>query len=52
VIAAPQPLNQAYTITVSIDTTQITGFQEITTWNGAADTVNFTMMPQSLYTID
>ena len=52
VIAAPQPLNQSYTITVSIDTTQITGFQEITTWNGAADTLNFTLMPQSMYTID
>ena len=52
VIAAPQPLNQSYTITVSIDTTQITGFQEITTWQGAADTLNFTMMPQSMYTLD
>ena len=46
VIAAPQPLNKDVTVTVAIDTSQITAFQ------GSVDTVQFSLLPSSMYTID
>jgi hypothetical protein len=46
VIAAPQPLDKDVTITVAIDTTQITAFQ------GSVDSLNFSLMPAGMYTID
>jgi len=46
VIAAPKPLNKDVTITVGIDMSQIAAFQ------GSVDTVNFSLLPSSMYTID
>lgn len=46
VIASPQPLKKDITITVGIDTTQISAFV------ASEDSLNFTLMPSSMYTID
>lgn len=45
VIAAPRPLSHDVTITVGIDTGQISAFN-------AGNSLTFTLMPSSMYTID
>jgi hypothetical protein len=48
VIASPQVLSKSYTITVSIDTAQISAFNA----SGAANTnFTFTLLPQSMYSL-
>jgi hypothetical protein len=44
VIASPQPLNQAYSITVRIDTTQISAYN-------SANGTSYTLLPDSLYSM-
>jgi hypothetical protein len=51
VIAAPQPLSKDVTITVSIDTAQISAFQ--TSYQASTgDTATFSMMPKDVYSYD
>ncbi|HXB09783.1 MAG TPA: DUF1735 domain-containing protein [Puia sp.] len=51
VIASPQVLSKAYTITVGVDTTQITAFNASgnNLWGGAP--LSYTLMPDSLYAL-
>jgi hypothetical protein len=51
VIASPQVLPQAYTITVGIDTTQISAFNAVNTAGPAGSVLTFSMMPSSMYSM-
>jgi hypothetical protein len=52
VIASPQVLSQSYTITVGIDTSQISAFNAANIANQTSeDTLTFTMLPSSMYSL-
>jgi hypothetical protein len=50
-IASPQVLSQAYTITVGIDTSQISAFNAVNTAGPNGTTLTFSLMPSSMYSL-
>ena len=51
VIASPQVLSQSYTITVGIDTSQISAFNAVNTAGPTGGALTFSLMPSSMYSM-